>query len=237
MPAGHRAVIFDLDGLLIDTERPARRAFEAAARELGARLPEAVFPALVGRTARESDPILRAAFGSTFPLEALRIRTAEIYAGIQAREGIPVKPGAPELLRWLAEAGVPMALATSTARERALAKLAGTGLEGHFSAIVCGDEVTRGKPAPEPFLRAARRLQARMGGDARHHPRGDGLAPEQCVVLEDAPLGVRGAAAARMLPIWVPDLVPPDPETEALAHAVVPDLEAARPVLARLLAL
>ena len=125
------------------------------------------------------------------------------YDAIIEREGIALKPGLIELLGWLEDAAIPRAVATSTRRSRAQAKLVRTQLCERFAALVGGDEIARGKPAPDIYLEAAARL---------------GVAPAACVALEDSEPGIRAALAAGMMPIMVPDLAPPS--AALLAHAL-----------------
>lgn len=215
-PAPIAAVIFDMDGLMLDTERLARAAWERAFAERGLRIDDAVYYRVIGRTS----PDTRRIFGEAYALapdvveDIARRKTAFLLASYE--RDIPVKPGLIELLAWLDARGVPRAVATSTLRELALHKLGKAGLAGGFRAIVCGDDVARGKPAPDIFLLAAHRLGAR---------------PEACAVLEDSEPGIRAARAAGMRAILVPDQAPPAPEAAALAHHVCASLADARDVL------
>jgi HAD superfamily hydrolase (TIGR01509 family) len=141
------------------------------------------------------------------------------YDAIVEREGLVVKPGLAELLDWIEETGLARAVATSTRRERARAKLARTNLLPRFQALVGGDEIPRGKPAPDIFLEAAARLQLRPG---------------DCMVLEDSLPGYLAARAAGMAAIVVPD-----GDGAALARAAqppttMPSLHAVRAFLATL---
>ena len=141
------------------------------------------------------------------------------YDAIVERDGIVVKPGLFALLDWLDAEGIPKAVATSTRRDRAQAKLAQTALLDRFVALVGGDEIARGKPAPDIFLLAAQRIDH---------------APGTIVVFEDSEPGVRAALAAGMTPIMVPDLHPPSPDLLALEPLVVPSLAHAQAHLAPL---
>ena len=125
------------------------------------------------------------------------------------REGIALKPGLLDLLDWLEARRIPKAVATSTRRDRAQAKLARTALLPRFVALVGGDEVARGKPEPDIFLAAAARL-----GEAAQH----------CLVLEDSEPGVRAALAAGMTPIMVPDLHAPSDDLVALEPLILESL-------------
>ena len=133
------------------------------------------------------------------------------YDAIVAAEGISLKPGLDDILDLLDERGVAAAVATSTRRERARAKLDRVGLLHRFAALVGGDDVARGKPAPDIFLAAAERL---------------GVAAGDCIVLEDSEPGIIAAAAAGMTPVMVPDLHPPSAELLLLEPLVLASLSA-----------
>ncbi|MDQ7990442.1 MAG: HAD family phosphatase [Candidatus Dactylopiibacterium sp.] len=214
-----RAVVFDMDGLLLDSERIALACFEQAARALGAPWREEVGLSLVGLNARDSDRLIATAFGADFPLEALRCDFGARYDACVAAGGIPLKPGVEELFEALRGWGIPCALATSTHRARAEAKLARAGLLPGFRASACGDEVRHGKPAPEIYELAARRL---------------GVAPAGCLALEDSNAGIRAALAAGMRAIMVPDLLAPAPDVRAAAVPVMASLHEVRLSLAAL---
>lgn len=214
------AVIFDMDGLMLDTERLARRAWQAAMAAHGFTLPDEIYLQFVGRTREDTEQILRRTYGPDFPYaEVYRERQANVAAAI-ARDGLPLKPGLLELLDWLEEAGLPRAVASSSSRAAVLDRLGRVGLLDRFAAHVGGDEVRRGKPEPDIFLAAAARL---------------GLPAEGCLVLEDSELGVQAAHAAGMRALMIPDLKPPSPGTAALAEAVLLSLHEARRFIQKLL--
>jgi len=196
------AVVFDMDGLMLDTEPLAARAWIDAAARAGIAFDGAVTPRLVGRNFADCRMLIREHHGGDYPVDALMNAWHGAYDAIVEREGLSLKPGLEALLAWLADSCIPRAVATSTRRARAQAKLARTGLDAHFEALVGGDEVARGKPAPDIYLEAAGRLR---------------VAPAECVALEDSEPGMRAAIAAGMIAIMVPDLAPPSPEL--LAHA------------------
>ncbi len=210
------AVIFDMDGLLIDTEALARRTWRQAADDCGFELDDALFAKLVGRTRRDSSDILTAAFGDDFALARFRERCSVHWEIALLETGIAVKSGAIELLDLLDSAGVPRAVATSTGRAGAERSLALAGVRERFPNIVTGDQVERGKPAPDIFLLAAETID---------------VAPSDCLVLEDSLYGVMAAHAAGMTPIMVPDLVEPTEAVERLAYRIVPSLHAVRELL------
>jgi HAD superfamily hydrolase (TIGR01509 family) len=197
-PAG--AAVFDMDGLMFDTERLAVEAWIAAGAEAGFEISRPVIEGTVGLDREGSRLALLAAYGPGFPYEAIRARRLQLAAQRIAANGVPIKEGLFELLRFLAERGFLLAVATSTDRARVAKLLDGAGAASFFQAVVCGDEVARNKPDPEIYLAAAAKL---------------GIVPEYCIALEDSPSGIAAARGAGMLPIMVPDIAKPDALTQS----------------------
>lgn len=197
------AVIFDMDGLLLDSEAVMRRCFDEVAAARGWRAPPGVFESLIGLNRAMSLDVLGrhlpAGIGATAFDDAMH---AAYDAAV--RQGVPRKPGALALVEHLAACGIPRAVATSSAVHRAQHKLGGAGLLALMDAIASGDEVAHGKPAPDVFLLAAERLR---------------MQPVDCVVFEDSPTGVRAGLAAGMRVVQVPDLAGVEPGIED--HGVV----------------
>jgi HAD superfamily hydrolase (TIGR01509 family) len=216
------AVIFDMDGLMLDTERIALRVWREAAHDLGCPLDDVVAEQMVGRSTAANRLMLQAHLGDRLSFDDLAALAEARYRAALASEGVPRKPGLIELLDVLQARGVPRAVATSTARELARHKLDQAGVLGYFNVVVGGDDVVHGKPSPDIFLRAADRL---------------GEVPAECAVLEDSGPGIHAAHAAGMLPILVPDggRLPAD-DARALAAYVAASLFEAREILERLLA-
>ncbi len=217
---GLQAVIFDLDGLILDSQRLATDAWTRAVATFGHCLTADLSLQLIGRNARDSDAILCTALGADFPVDAVRQTARQFFSDLTQERGIPVKPGLEALLSFLEARAVPTAVASSSSRASCVRHLQRAHLLQRFAVLVCGDEVKEGKPSPEIFLTAARLL---------------GTDPEACIVLEDSFTGIRAAHAAGMIPIMVPDLLPPDADIRALAYRVVPSLDQARDVIASLL--
>lgn len=205
------AVIFDMDGLLLDTEPAALRAWQRAANELAIEFDTGLCRQMIGRNFRDCAGLIRDRYGADYPVERLTQTWAASFDAIVADEGVALKPGIDPLLDLLEQRSIVKAVATSTRHERARAKLEQARLMHRFSALVGGDEVKQGKPAPDTFLAAARRL---------------GVEPGRCVVLEDSEPGVIAAWAAGMTPIMVPDLHPPSAELLARRPLVLATLSA-----------
>ncbi|KPL82051.1 hypothetical protein SE15_13100 [Thermanaerothrix daxensis] len=197
-----KALLFDLDGLLVDSEPLSRRAWNEVIARVGHTLSDEVFMQMVGRSESEVRTLFERVFGPDFPFERVtRLRQAHFLEAL-AREGVPPKPGAHDLLAYVTRRGLAKAVASSTSRAMAEAKLRSAGLRDFFEVIVTGEDVPRAKPAPDLFLEAARRLN---------------LPPEACVVLEDSSVGVQAAHAAGMRCILIPDVQPLSAEIVNLA--------------------
>jgi HAD superfamily hydrolase (TIGR01509 family) len=209
-------VIFDMDGLMLDTESIAQTAWEQAFARTGRTLTPEMFGRMIGRNKRDCAELMGEWFGADFDFGATYRQCGMIYEELIAAHGLPLKPGVMELLRELAARGVPLAVATSTRQPKARQRLEQAGLLGFFAVVVAGDEVVNGKPAPEIYREAARRL---------------GIDPALSFALEDSHAGVRAAHAAGLKVIMVPDLLPATEEIEKLTHRVVPSLEEVLAVL------
>ena len=196
------AFVFDMDGLLFDTERLSRRALHAAADELGVPLAEDAFLELIGRRLGDIRGRLARQVGGE--AQAVRLlECSERHYEVLLAQGVPVKDGAPELLAWLTASGRRCAVATSTGTVKAERKLVMANLRGFFDAVIGGDQVERGKPAPDIYLRAA----AALGATAK-----------DCGVFEDSEPGLQAAHAAGANVVWIPDLAPVNASTQKLAH-------------------
>jgi HAD superfamily hydrolase (TIGR01509 family) len=210
------AVIFDMDGLMLDSQRLGTRAWQRAVAAFGFCLTDELNHRLIGRNVPDSEEILRSSFGPAFPVDEARDLARRDFAKMVEAAGIPVKPGLWELLDFLDKKAIPSAVGTSTPRHDCLRHLERANLVSRFRFIVCGDEVAQGKPAPDLFLKAAQGLQVRPAG---------------CVVLEDSFPGIRAASAAGMIPIMVPDMNEPDDGMRRLSYAVVETLFDAKDVI------
>ena len=204
-----KAVVFDLDGTLLDTERLSYEAWKEAERITGWAISDAFIYSIIGCNRAVYTERLEELLSSRERAEAfLEIGNAHYQESIE-HKGLTVKAGVFELLKRLQQRGIRVALATSSERKKALLKLERSGLGGVFDPITCGCEVLKSKPEPDIYLRTADRLQ---------------LGVESCLVIEDSPNGVRAGVAAGMRTVLVPDLAPISEEIRTLATWVCADL-------------
>ncbi|HVW93210.1 MAG TPA: HAD family phosphatase [Devosia sp.] len=202
------AVIFDMDGTLLDTEMVFRAVVFDAARDFGFEMTDAVHLAMVGSSHEATRLMLLDNYGADFPYAAFDERCRELMKE-RTVEAVPVKHGALEFLAALRSRKVPLAVATSSRTAHAHRHLGRAGLLDLFDAVVTRDDVVNPKPHPEPYLTAAGRLS---------------VDPLRCLAVEDSHTGVRAAHAAGMQTIMVPDLVRPTGEISALCVAVMESL-------------
>jgi HAD superfamily hydrolase (TIGR01509 family) len=186
------AVLFDMDGLLIDSERVALASLDVAARSIGWEMPNSVAQRLIGLGRDGGSVVLNAALGADFPLEQFWHEWHVDYlARVHEGDGVPAKAGAKTALEALQSAGIRAAVATSTQTDHARLKLEKAGLLPFFEAVVGRDAVTQGKPAPDLYLEAARRLKV----NAMH-----------CWAFEDSLPGLTAATRSGAKTHWVPDI-------------------------------
>jgi HAD superfamily hydrolase (TIGR01509 family) len=209
-------VVFDMDGLMLDTESIAKTCWERAFTESGHELTPDLFLSMVGRNKRDCFDLLRGTFGGGFDCVTIYARCGVLYEEHVSAHGTPLMPGVLELLGDLAALGVPLAVATSTRNPTARQRLEKAGLLPFFQTVVAGNEVAQGKPAPDIYLEAVRRL---------------GVDAARSFALEDSHAGVRAAHAAGLKVIMVPDLLPATEEIAKLTHRVVKSLQDVRAVL------
>lgn len=215
LPRVPSAVVFDMDGLLVDSETLYQEAILLAAAEGG----YAIDPEIVDRMTGAPWPLTRALllahFGDSFPVDSFVEVWLRHYRVI-AETRLALKPGVVELLDALDALRLPRAVATSSSHATVQHHLTVTGIADRFDAIVGAGDYAAGKPAPDPFLTAAARLR---------------IEPTLCLALEDSHNGVRSAAAAGMMTIIVPDLLAPTDEIAALCAHVAVDLHEVRALI------
>jgi HAD superfamily hydrolase (TIGR01509 family) len=215
LPRRVEAVVFDMDGLLIDSESMFRDVIMEASRRRGLHLPVEVFLRMVGLQHEASRAVAMDHFGSDFDYEPW-IADAWALAHAQTEVGVALKAGVTELLDDLDAWGLPRAIATSSGHPSVQRQLGPKGLLPRFQAVVAAGDYARGKPNPDPFLAAAARL---------------GVAPEGCLALEDSHNGVRAAHAAGMMTIMVPDLLEATEEMRGLCVAIASTLHTVRDLI------
>lgn len=215
LPRKVKAVVFDMDGLLIDSEPMVWEAMKQTAATFGGEVPFSVFRRMIGLQHLNASAILVEHFGEGFDIEAWQ-------AGVRGRfraavaAGVCLKAGAAELVDRLDELDMPRAIATSSGRGNVEVSLS-PDFRARFHAIIAREDAPNGKPHPEPFLKAAAAL---------------GVAPQDCLALEDSHNGVRAASAAGMMTVMVPDLLDPTEEIEAMCCRIARDLHEVRDLLA-----
>lgn len=212
LPHRPSAVVFDMDGLLFDTEALWQEALLAAAAEIGHEVPEEVFNKSIGVRRSQCRSLFLSHFGEDFLFDDFHAHWRRHFWLI-AESKISLKPGVIELLEILDQFGLPRAIATSSSRTTVERHLASHKLMDRFNQIVCRGDYENGKPAPDPFLVAAERL---------------GVEPRLCLALEDSHIGVRSASAAGMMTVMVPDLLEPTEEISARCALVAHDLHQVR---------
>ena len=208
-PPPIEAVIFDMDGLLLDSETLSMEASGTAGAALGADMPASFCLGMIGNSVDLCRAMIRERYGDGFPLDRYFALHGEHLDALVASGRLALKGGVAALLDVLDRRGLPCAVATSSGRHRALHHLHQAGIAGRFGRIVTRDDVTRGKPDPEPYLAAAAGL---------------GVPPAACLALEDSHTGVRAAHAAGMRVVMVPDLLQPTAEMHRKAHRIVRSL-------------
>lgn len=209
------AVLFDMDGLLLDTEVIYIAAMQASARSVGRDMPLGFCHSMIGVPGHDCNLMIERYFGEGFNLADYRAHFS-IHIRRLLNAGIPLKPGAVELLDFLAERRLPIAVATSANRSTAEHHLGKAGLLDRFQALATRDDVQHAKPHPAVYLEAARRL---------------GVAPEHCVAFEDSNIGLRAAHAAGAMAFMVPDILQPEPAVRAKCRGVLPSLHEALTLL------
>ena len=206
LPRPPKAVVFDLDGTLIDSEALVLEAYMAAADRHGVPFTHDQFLSLVGRHRQHSEMKMREYFGQAFPLQEFYATVGEFVGDKHA----PLKPGVAALLDRLEASATPFALATSSGPGWVEKHFRAHDFTRRFHSVITREDVTNGKPHPEPYLKASTML---------------GHRPDDVLAIEDSPTGVASAYAAGLMTIMIPDLIQPDDETRARVIHVGKSLE------------
>lgn len=204
-----KGILFDMDGVVLDTEKLYTRFWQEATQYFG--YPMTKEQALGMRSLNRGAGVakMQSYFGENVDYEAIRNKRMELMDIFVEKMGVDIKPGIHELLDYLDERNIKRAIATSSPLERTKLYLSSVDLENRFDELVSGYMVEKGKPEPDIYLYAASKL---------------GLAPEECMVLEDSPTGILAAYRAGCVPVMIPDQDQPDEETKKMLYAVAENL-------------
>lgn len=204
-----KAVIFDMDGLMFDTEFLVIKGWDYAGEKLGyGKLGYMIYKA-IGTNSQKTKEIFYEEFGDKVDVDKLTECTREFVYKYYEENGVPEKPYLHEAIEFLHNSGYKLAVASSSRRQTVESHIKGAGLIDYFNAIVCGDMITKSKPDPEIYLKAAQELNVK---------------PEECIALEDSPNGIKSAYNANMQVIMIPDLVKPTEEIKKLITTELKDL-------------
>lgn len=204
-----KAVIFDMDGLMIDSERVTYEGYVEEYRKRGFAYSEEFYKEMLGKPISVIYELNYAEFGRDIDFDTIIRNVQKRMADQFETEGVPLKKGLVELLRYLKAKGYKTVVATSSVRSRVDHILGLAQIAEYFDASICGDEVSRGKPDPETFLKACKKV---------------GVKPSEALVLEDSEAGLQAAHAGNIPVICVPDMKYPEPQYEKLAWKVVDSL-------------
>lgn len=203
------AVVFDMDGVIFDSERATMDCWIELADKYGIKNIEEPFLACTGTTMARTREIMLAAFGESFPYDEYAKEASLMYHRKYDGGKLPMKKGVIELLTFLKNEGKKIALASSTRRQTVMSQLKDAGILEFFDVIICGDMVENSKPAPDIFLKACEEID---------------VFPESAYGIEDSYNGIRAAYAGKLRPIMVPDLLPANDEMERLAEVILENL-------------
>ncbi len=220
MKSADMSVIFDMDGTIFDSERLVLDCWEKLGKKYGFSDIGEVFIRCIGTNKIRTREIVYGHYGTGFPYEKFVEESSLLFHERIDREGLPVKPGARELLTYLKERGIPMGLASSTRLAAVTQELKDAGLYSYFKVVVGGDQLKNSKPAPDIYLMACERM---------------GVPPENTYAVEDSYNGIRSAHSAGLTPIMVPDMMPATEEMRTLSEAVFTDLFEVMAYLAEIL--
>lgn len=194
------AIIFDMDGVLFDSESITRKMWKQAAQEYSVSDIETAVSDCTGRSIPDTCAYLVKKYGRSFPAMEFRKRCSELFHAYVDKNGLPLMYYAREILDYLKQHGYRLALASSTRKSVVEKELADAGLRGYFETVTCGDMVTHSKPDPEIYMEACRSL---------------GVDPLKCLAIEDSPNGILSAYGAGLKPVMIPDQIQPDDEIKA----------------------
>lgn len=212
----YQAVVFDMDGVIFDSERLVIETWKVVAEKYGIAGIDQACLSCTGLNREATAIRMREIYGEQFPYETYKKEASALFHERYDRGRLPMKPGVVELLQFLKDRNICVALASSTRSEIVRQELADAGIISYFDEVICGDMVAHSKPAPDIFLKACECLH---------------VDPQEAYGIEDSYNGIRAAHAAGLWPIMVPDLCPPTEEMRQLTEAVLPSLHAVREYL------
>lgn len=213
----YKAVVFDMDGVIFDSERAVMQCWKEVASRHNIPDIEKAILACTGTTMVRTREIMLNLYGADFPYDEYARESSVIFHSRYDGGRLPMKPSVKELLTFLKERGKKIALASSTRQQVVTDELRDAGIIEYFDRIICGDMVSRSKPAPDIFLKACEELN---------------VSPSDSYAIEDSYNGIRAAHAGGLHPIMVPDLLPADEEMQSLAEIVLPSLTSVMEYLA-----
>lgn len=202
-----------MDGVIFDSEQRYIECCEAMADKYNIDNVVGLCRKCIGITPQETKRIVLSCLGQDFPVEEYRADVRKVLLKRYAEEGLPLKSGVREILSYFRDEGCRIAVASSTPTEDVKRELQDAELMGYFDAVIGGDQVSKSKPEPDIFLKAAEKI---------------GADPVDCVVIEDSFNGIRAAHAAGAFAVMVPDLLEPDDEMREKADLIVPGLNEAK---------
>lgn len=203
------AVVFDMDGVIFDSERAVIECWKQLAKKYEIKEIEKACMACTGTTMTRTREIMLETYGEAFPYDEYAKEASVMFHEKYDGGRLPMKPGVVELLTFLKENGKKIALASSTRKQTVMSELRDAKILDYFDAVVCGDMVERSKPAPDIFLKACEEV---------------GVEPEKAFAIEDSYNGLRAARAGNLRPIMVPDLLPANEEIEPIVEVVLESL-------------
>jgi HAD superfamily hydrolase (TIGR01509 family) len=207
--SGYDAVVFDMDGVIFDSERAVMNCWIEIADKYGIENIEEPYFACTGTTMARTREIMLETYGEDFPYDEYAREASLMYHEKYDGGRLPMKPGVVELLTFLKSEGKKIALASSTRRQTVINQLRDANILDFFDAVICGDMVEHSKPAPDIFLKACCEL---------------GSKPERTYGIEDSYNGIRAAHAGNLRPIMVPDLLPCNEEMTEITEVVLDNL-------------
>lgn len=211
-----KAVIFDMDGILLDSETICDKTWQMALKDFNLIDNNDTINKCRGTNKTDTILILKQYFGQDFNAENFLTKTSEYFHKIEFEQGIPLMPYAKEILKYLKEKNYRIALASSTRYESVKRQLTNAGIIEYFETITTGDMVTHSKPNPEIYQKAINSLN---------------LKPEECIAIEDSPNGIKSAFAAKLKVIMIPDKIQPTEEIKQMTEKIYPNLNYLKEIL------